>query len=327
MAAEAFQARYKSATEIRQSGAIGNLAQGPEILAHGVSERLIAWPGCGFQTEAVHVVTVRPGRESATYAYQLAEEAFLCHHGSGEIFLRDRWVRMEPGDMAYIPECAPRALRNRGSQDFILVKQITPPQLELYEPAAFYSLRHGVMNLPACEKARFNAEPVDYPETYDMQFHEHNPEVRAWNLSPEEVRRGGALFNVYMGAAFAGLGNDDFRLILWPGAGPRLVGFNFTHWPANLPEAGHRHPLADECLFLWKGEAEFNLGQGWIQAQANDCALAPCGVLHATRNSVEAVYGGYASPPQLDLLLNSGYYENGLFRAAPFTRLQTRQAP
>lgn len=322
VASEQHQARYKTAEEIRRFGAIGNLAQGPEIRAHGISHRLIAWPGCGFQTEAVHVVTLHPGEESDTYAYQLAEEAFLCHHGCGEILLRGEWVRMEPGDMAYVPESVARALRNRGTQDFILVNQVTPPQLDLYVAGGFYNQRHGVMNLEACAKARFNAEPVEYPDAYEMQFHEHNPEVRAWNLDPAEVRRQGALFNIYNGAAFNGLGTDQFRLILWPGAGTRMVGFNFTHWPANVPEAAHRHPLADECLFLWRGQAEFNLGTGWVEAQPNDCALAPCGVLHATRNSVEAVYGGFASPPQLDLLMNSGFYENGVFRAAPFQRLE-----
>ena len=80
-AAEQNQARCKTAAHIRRSGAIGNLAQGPEILAHGLSTRLIAWPGTGYQTESVHVVTLRPGQESQTYTYQLAEDAFLCHKG------------------------------------------------------------------------------------------------------------------------------------------------------------------------------------------------------------------------------------------------------
>lgn len=318
---EAFQARYRTADEIRRYGAIGNLAQGPEIFVHGIQHRLIAWPGSGFQTEAVHVVTLRPGQESETYAYGLAEEAFLCHHGQGEIFLRGQWIRMDPGDVAYVPEGVPRALRNRGNRDFILVLQITPPQLDVYAADGFYNQRHGLMNIEACDKARFNAEPVDYPGEYEMHYHEHSAQVRAWNLDPVEVRKLGGLFNVYIGAPFSGLGVDSFRLILWPGAGTRLAGFNFTHWPGNVPEVGHRHPLSDECLFLWKGQAQFNLGQGWVDARAGDCALAPCGVLHATRNLEEAVYGGYASPPQLDLLMNSGYYERGRFSAAPWSRL------
>jgi gentisate 1,2-dioxygenase len=321
MAAEKHQARYKPAAQIRRSGAIGNLAQGPEILAHGLSTRLIAWPGTGYQTESVHVVTVRPGQESQTYAYQLAEEAFLCHKGRGEVWLRGEWCPMEAGDMAYIPEGVPRGLRNSSGQDFVLVNQITPPQIDLYAPDGFYDQRHGVMNYTACDKARLNAEPVEYSTDHEMAYHEHSPHLRAHNLDPADVRARGALFNVYMGAPFAGLGVDSFRLILWPGAGSRLVGFNYTHWPAHVPEICHIHPLADECLILWRGQAQFYMGDGWLEAETNDCALAPCGVYHGTRNQVECIYGGFASPPQLDLLMNSGYYQNGVFLPAPWERL------
>jgi hypothetical protein len=31
--------------------------------------------------------------------------------------------------------------------------------------------------------------------------------------------------------------------------------------------------------------------------------------------------GGLAAPPQLDLLINSGYYKNGKFERPPFARL------
>jgi hypothetical protein len=70
---------------------------------------LLAWPGTGFQTEAVHVLTLEPGHEGERYRYDLAEEAFLCHSGSAEIWLRERWVRLEPGDLAYVPEGVDRA--------------------------------------------------------------------------------------------------------------------------------------------------------------------------------------------------------------------------
>ncbi|GMU55536.1 MAG: hypothetical protein AMXMBFR33_46820 [Candidatus Xenobia bacterium] len=323
MAAESHQARYKSAVELRRSGGIGNLAQGPEIHAHGLATRLIAWPGTGFQTESVHVVTVKPGQESERYAYQLAEEAYLCHKGRGEVFLRGQWREMKPGDMAYIPEGVERALRNPGVNraDFCLINQITPPQLDLYAPSGFYDQRHGVMNFPACDKARLSAEPVEYSTHNEMGFHEHASEVRAWNLEPIDVRREGALFNVYMGARFAGLGVDSFRLILWPGAGTRTVGFNYTLWPGGVPEQLHTHPVSDECLILWQGEAQFYMGSGWLDAVTNDCALAPCGVYHGTRNQADCIYGGFASPPQLDLLMNSGYYRDGLFLPAPWERL------
>lgn len=323
MAAESFQARYKTSAELRRTGGVGNLAQGPEIALHDVPTRLIAWPGTGYQTESVHVLTLRPGLESRRFAYQMAEEVYLCHKGGGEVYLRGEWRLMKPGDMAYFPECVPRGFRNPSGNrsDFILINQTTPPQFDNYIPSGFYDQRHGGMNFTACDRARLNSEPVDYCTDYEMSYHEHCAEVRAWNLEVGDVRVNGALFNIYRGTPFSGLGTENFRLIAWPGAGTRMVGFNFTHWPARVPEAMHIHPVSDECLILWKGKAQFYMGAGWMDVEVNDCALAPCGVYHGTRNEEDAVFGGFASPPQLDLLMNSEYYRDGMFLPAPSVRL------
>jgi len=67
---------------------------------------LIAWPGNGFQTESVHVLTLAPGEESARYEYDMADEAMVCLKGQGDVYLRGEWVPIEPGDIAYFPERA-----------------------------------------------------------------------------------------------------------------------------------------------------------------------------------------------------------------------------
>ena len=58
----------------------------------------------------MHVLTHRPGDETPPYSYGMAEEAMLCLKGEGEVFLRGRWVEIEPGDIAYFPE-VPSTLR------------------------------------------------------------------------------------------------------------------------------------------------------------------------------------------------------------------------
>ena len=45
MTQDLYQARYKTAQEIRRHGAVGNLQDGPTIRTHGIATRLIAWPG------------------------------------------------------------------------------------------------------------------------------------------------------------------------------------------------------------------------------------------------------------------------------------------
>src|SRR6266480_7296850 len=123
MVDEKWSARFRTHDEIRSHGAIGNLNDGIEITAQGVRTRLIGWPGNGFQTESVHVLTLPPGEESPLYEYDMSDEAMVCFKGRGEVYVRGEWAQMEPGDLAYFPEHVPHALRNPkgNSRDFVLV--------------------------------------------------------------------------------------------------------------------------------------------------------------------------------------------------------------
>ena len=115
-----------TSSHIRTHGAIGNLNEGVVIQTHGVHTRLIAWPGNGFQTESVHVLTMKPGEESASYAYTMAEEVMICAAGRGEVFLLGRWVSVEPGDIAYFPEgVSPVRNFSGNKENLVLVSQIT----------------------------------------------------------------------------------------------------------------------------------------------------------------------------------------------------------
>jgi mannose-6-phosphate isomerase-like protein (cupin superfamily) len=150
-----------------------------------------------------------------------------------------------------------------------------------------------------------------------MTFNEDQPAVRAKNLSPDEVRLKGALFNVLGGAPFTGLGLP-MRLVLWPGAGTRLTGFNYAYTGIGVSDVIHKHPVSDEFLVMWSGAGQlYGGGFGWVDAEENDVMMAPCGVAHGHR-SIEgrgpSMMGGFASPPQLDLMIPSPFYANGKFQ-------------
>ena len=319
MVPDHLRARYRSADEIRTGGAVGNLFDGVNITAHGLDTRLLAWPGTGFQTEAVHVTTVAPGQQSDRYTYDLAEEAILCRHGEAEVWLREQWVTLRPGDIAYLPEGVERQIRNTATNpdDAILVNQICPPQFDLYADHGYYNSELGVINHDSIQKAATNAVPVAPPELKEMEYRDDQPDVRGQNLEPDEVKTGGALFNVLEGAAFTGIGLP-MRLVLWPGAGTRLVGFNYAYCGIGVQDSIHKHPVSDEFLVMWSGSGQLFVGpNGWVDAEANDVVMAPCGVAHGHR-SVEgrgpSMMGGFASPPQLDLVIPTDYYEDGVFQ-------------
>ncbi len=93
MAEERFQAKYRTMEEIRHHGAIGNLQDGITIDTHGVTARLVAWPGTGYQTESVHVLTLHPGEESRPGAGQWLEAPYEITELGVIVRVREKYPR------------------------------------------------------------------------------------------------------------------------------------------------------------------------------------------------------------------------------------------
>ena len=324
---DAFRARNRSAAQVRAEGAIGNLFDGIESTVHGLRTRILAWPGNGYQTESVHLVTIGAGEEGERYAYDLAEQAFLCRHGEAEVWLRDQWVTVRPGDIAYIPAGVPTQIRARADRrdDTLIVAQTCPPQLDAYADTGAYDAQTGIFDEDAAQQLATSAAPGHPPDPIDEMTHRTDqPEVRSWNLAAGDVAALGALFNVLEGSAFTGIGLP-MRLVLWPGAGSRLTGFNYAYCGVGVADRSHRHPVADEFLVMWSGSGELYVeGVGWVDADAHDIAMAPAGVMHGHRSTDQrgpSMMGGFASPPQLDLLIPTEYYDDGQFTHPAATEL------
>lgn len=332
---EDYLEKNRSHADIRASGAIGNLNQGIEIILHDIPTRLIAWPGNGFQTESIHVLTVKPGHESPLYTYQISEEALLCVQGRGEVFLRNEWISIEPGDIAYFPENVKHGLRNPidNKEDFILVSSITPPLISLYEDSGFYIRALGKMDFDAVDEAKTKIKPGNLKSQNFLKFNDSHPAMRAWNLKREDIRRNGALFNVFKGAQFDANGSP-MRFILWPGHGARQCGFHLTRCsPGDIFEA-HTHPISDECVVVWSGNARGFLNGHWFDMGIHECLLAPCGVPHGGPLNVktktsgvdvidrDTLWGGFASPPQGDLYLKGGYIKDQQVIEPPYKRFK-----
>lgn len=321
-----FLERNRTREQIRTSGGIANLNEGIEIETHGIATRLIAWPGNGFQTQSVHVLTLKPGDESEMYVYDMAEEAMVCLKGKGEAYSRGWWVEIEPGDIVYVPERVPRAVRNLASseRDFVLVDQIAPPAFDLYTPAGFYDQTKGAMNDEAVAAAKQSQSRGKLSPDNEMRLSDRHPELRAWNLTVDDIRREGALFSVFKGAAFSGL-DVPMVLVLWPGYGVRGTGFHFGRMDPGQTAHLHTHLVSDEAVVNWVGGNEVYVDGSWVPTGPLDVALAPCGVVHGGRVPAAATAaflpGGFAAPPQLDLYLNTPFHHDGRFDSPPWSTL------
>ncbi|MFC0448252.1 cupin domain-containing protein [Rhodococcus jostii] len=318
-----YRARHRTAAQIRSAGAIGSLNDGVEVEIHGVATRLIAWPGTGFQTQSVHVLTLEPGQEMDMHAYGLAEESILALQGEGEVFVRNHWARFRPGDVGFFPPPVEHAIRaTPGGPGLVAVASISPPEFELYEPAGFYNRQYGVVNQEAAWFARSNATPGKLSGPSQLAYHDSDPAVRAWNLTVSEIRTHGALFNVFCGAKIDVI-EAPMVFVLWPGYGARSTGFHFANGDDGLTTAVHTHPASDECVVLWDGTARAWQQGGWHDMEVFDVVFAPCGVEHGISSVTgEALWGGFAAPPQLDLYARTPYYNPpGTFAEVPFGRL------
>lgn len=323
---ETYAERNRSYEEIRRKGALGNLNEGIEITLHEMPTRLIAWPGNGFQTESIHVLTLSPGTEGQKYSYDLSEEAYLCLKGKGEVFFRNQWLTLESGDIVYFPPGHIHSARNlNGSEDFILVSSTTPPSIDLYEAAGFYNKKQGVIDVQAVQEAKGRILPGKMSKICELRHTESYPELRAWNLKAAEIRQDGALFNYYKGSTFDNHG-APMRFVLWPGYGTRSAGFHSVHLSPKEIFYIHSHPTSDECIINFSGSGLAYVGDHWVEFSPNDYILAPCGVLHGgpynnNLSEEQILAGGFASPPQLDLYMLTDYYEKGKFKSPPFTNL------
>jgi len=248
--------------------------------------------------------------------------AFLCIRGMGEIFLHGKWCQMKPGDLAYIPEGNTHKVYNpyHNKHDFVLVMSLTPPQLDIYIPTQgpiLYIKEQGRFDEGLIESLKAQIEPLDLSSENEMKPCDRNdqPDIRPWNMTKQEIRTKGALFNAFYGALFTEYGSP-LLFVLWPGFGTRNLGFHMGSMPAGQAFRSHIHPISDEVVISFVGGGKAYVGDRWMPIQTLDAVLAPQGVTHGgstpkDKDDAVQLMGGFASPPQQDLYLNSKYYKDG----------------
>jgi quercetin dioxygenase-like cupin family protein len=78
--------------------------------------------------------------------------------------------------------------------------------------------------------------------------------------------------------------------------------FGHTIMPPGSRHESHRHPHAEETIFITAGEGVYRIGDDWVAMKKDDIALVPAGVTHGFWNTSETedvvmvwTYSGAAS--------------------------------
>lgn len=116
---------------------------------NGVPVNLVMTPRVGTinigMTSGMH----EPGQGFTPHVHPMSEETLLCFKGKGEMYLYDRWIPVEEGDVVYAPAGVPHGTRNPATNTelFVTIGIATPPQADLYN-----KLNYDVLRDSDCEE-------------------------------------------------------------------------------------------------------------------------------------------------------------------------------
>ena len=105
-----------------------------------------------------------------------------------------------------------------------------------------------------------------------------------------------------------------------------LVGFNSAYCGTGVTNAIYSHSVSDEFLALRSGAGQLlKPALGWVDARDDDVMLASC-TPSQRRHTRPLVDGGFASPPQLDRMIPTTHYGDGVCAHRPTSVLTDGEA-
>jgi quercetin dioxygenase-like cupin family protein len=99
----------------------------------------VFWPGTGSPCLCLHCGIQQPGETFNVHIHEASEDAFIAFEGVGQMYLADRWVDVEAGDLLFAPPFVPHGARNPNTgpsaRRFVACGGPTPFDPVLYDAA------------------------------------------------------------------------------------------------------------------------------------------------------------------------------------------------
>ncbi len=112
---------------------IVNFEDGALFETRGGTMRFVHWPGSGSKTVAVHYLELKPDEEFAEHLHEESVDVISVIQGQGEIVSDGRVYPIHAGQSVYVPPNTRHSARNTGTETFISIDVLTPPDPVMYE--------------------------------------------------------------------------------------------------------------------------------------------------------------------------------------------------
>lgn len=123
--------------KVRTDGGVFNLFKGDAswLETEGLEVHLVLTPRVGPRNLGMTFGIHNPGEGFEPHAHPLSEEVLIAFKGKGEMYLKDKWIEVNEGDVVYAPPGIKHGTRNPAgnTEVFMTIGCASPPQLDLYQ--------------------------------------------------------------------------------------------------------------------------------------------------------------------------------------------------
>jgi mannose-6-phosphate isomerase-like protein (cupin superfamily) len=134
-APETFSSLWDETTQLRGFAGTGQVEPG----AARATMNFVFWPGTGSSRLCLHCGIQQPGETFTPHLHTDSDEAFVSFEGQGQMYLEDRWIDVEPGDILYAAPMVLHGTRNPhtgpDARRFVTCGGPTPFDPVLYQAA------------------------------------------------------------------------------------------------------------------------------------------------------------------------------------------------
>lgn len=134
-----FSSLWDETTQLRGFSGTGQIAAAESR----ATMNFVFWPGTGSCQLCLHCGIQQPGETFNVHMHPHSDEAFIAFEGAGQMYLGDRWVDVEAGDVLYAAPGLLHGARNPhtgpGARRFVTCGGPTPFDPALYDQAGVSS--------------------------------------------------------------------------------------------------------------------------------------------------------------------------------------------